>query len=218
MKIKMCRMAEMLYMVGLCFTRPYRQVDECKDVLLQEMNAPSFRVEKNCDGTMLLHYYSDRSGLCHIVPGETESCLSWSFKPPVFDMMVIASVEGTKTTKLSSIVILGIIGAVAWDFFNSQIDMKIVNQMEEVERTGKKEHVVFLISNNPAFSEKGRSKNAAPSQRSYASGCSARMNEQVHCMLVKKYISFLFLQYHNFGGIINIVVSVHRLVIIIFFH
>ncbi|XP_053529784.1 guanylate cyclase soluble subunit beta-2-like [Ictalurus punctatus] len=109
----------------------------------KEMNAPSFRVEKNCDGTMLLHYYSDRSGLCHIVPG--------------------------------------IIGAVAKDFFNSQIDMKIVNQMEEVERTGKKEHVVFLISSKPAFSEKLCSKNASPSQRSHASGCrinTVHMNKQ----------------------------------------
>lgn len=40
----------------------------------QEMNAPSFRVEKNEDGSMHLHYYSDRRGLCHIVPGnETKS-------------------------------------------------------------------------------------------------------------------------------------------------
>ncbi|XP_030599348.1 guanylate cyclase soluble subunit beta-2 [Archocentrus centrarchus] len=74
----------------------------------KEMNAPSFRVERNPDGTMLLHYYSDRRGLCHIVPG--------------------------------------IIGAVAKDFFNSEITMEIVNQLEEVERTGKKEHVVFLVS------------------------------------------------------------------------
>ncbi|CDQ84172.1 unnamed protein product [Oncorhynchus mykiss] len=29
----------------------------------QEMNAPSIRVEKNDDGRMLLHYYSDRKGL-----------------------------------------------------------------------------------------------------------------------------------------------------------
>lgn len=33
------------------------------------MNAPSFRLEKGADQKMLLHYYSDRSGLCHIVPG-----------------------------------------------------------------------------------------------------------------------------------------------------
>ncbi|KYO34367.1 hypothetical protein Y1Q_0007638 [Alligator mississippiensis] len=43
----------------------------------QEMNAPSFRVEKRTDGTMLLHYYSDRRGLCHIVP---ENLLS-TFEP-----------------------------------------------------------------------------------------------------------------------------------------
>ncbi|XP_033486347.2 guanylate cyclase soluble subunit beta-2-like [Epinephelus lanceolatus] len=77
----------------------------------KEMNAPSFRVERNPDGTMLLHYYSDRRGLCHIVPG--------------------------------------IIGAVAKDFFNSDITMEIVNQLEELERTGKKEHVVFLVTQWP---------------------------------------------------------------------
>ncbi|XP_066563688.1 guanylate cyclase soluble subunit beta-2 [Amia ocellicauda] len=73
----------------------------------QEMNAPSFRVERRKDGEMLLHYYSDRRGLCHIVPG--------------------------------------IIEAVAKDFFNSQVHMTILNQSEEEERTGKKEHVVFLV-------------------------------------------------------------------------
>ncbi|KAM9359474.1 guanylate cyclase soluble subunit beta-2-like [Symphorus nematophorus] len=78
----------------------------------KEMNAPSFRVERNPDGTMLLHYYSDRRGLCHIVPG--------------------------------------IIGAVARDFFNSEITMEIISQLEEQERTGKKEHVVFLVTQWPA--------------------------------------------------------------------
>ncbi|XP_059369658.1 guanylate cyclase soluble subunit beta-2-like [Carassius carassius] len=82
----------------------------------KEMNAPSFRVEKNNDGTLLLHYYSDRRGLCHIVPG--------------------------------------IIRAVAKDFFNSKIKMEIVNQIEEVERMGKKEHIVFLITQSPAFLDK----------------------------------------------------------------
>ena len=33
------------------------------------MNAPSFRVEKIEGDGMLLHYYSDRKGLYHIVPG-----------------------------------------------------------------------------------------------------------------------------------------------------
>ncbi|XP_019384057.1 PREDICTED: guanylate cyclase soluble subunit beta-2-like [Crocodylus porosus] len=73
----------------------------------QEMNAPSFRVEKRTDGAMLLHYYSDRRGLCHIVPGILES--------------------------------------VARDFFNSEVTMEILNQSEDRERTGKKEHVVFLV-------------------------------------------------------------------------
>ncbi|XP_059678877.1 guanylate cyclase soluble subunit beta-2, partial [Gavia stellata] len=86
----------------------------------QEMNAPSFRVEKNEDGSMHLHYYSDRRGLCHIVPG--------------------------------------IIGAAALDFFNIEISMEIVNQTEEEERTGKKEHIVFLVTQNPVFSYKERNK------------------------------------------------------------
>ncbi|XP_012411058.1 guanylate cyclase soluble subunit beta-2-like [Trichechus manatus latirostris] len=73
----------------------------------QEMNAPSFCVEKGADGKILLHYYSDRSGLCHIVPG--------------------------------------IIEAVAKDFFDIDVTMDILNINEEEERTGKKEHVVFLV-------------------------------------------------------------------------
>ncbi|XP_031414700.1 guanylate cyclase soluble subunit beta-2 [Clupea harengus] len=77
----------------------------------EEMNAPSFRVEKTNDGRMLLHYYSDRKGLYHIVPG--------------------------------------IIEAVAKDFFDSEVDMTVLNQSEEIERTGKKEHVVFLVVQRP---------------------------------------------------------------------
>nr|XP_020441753.1 guanylate cyclase soluble subunit beta-2-like isoform X2 [Monopterus albus] len=73
----------------------------------QEMNAPSFRVEMTDDGKMLLHYYSDRKGLYHIVPGIME--------------------------------------AVAKDFFDSHVTMVVVNRSEEDERTGKKEHVVFLV-------------------------------------------------------------------------
>uniref|UniRef100_A0A7M4E8Y6 guanylate cyclase n=1 Tax=Crocodylus porosus TaxID=8502 RepID=A0A7M4E8Y6_CROPO len=86
----------------------------------QEMNAPSFRVENNEDGSMHLHYYSDRRGLCHIVPG--------------------------------------IIGAAALDFFNTEISMEIVNQTEEEERTGKKEHTVFLVTQKPVFSYNKRDK------------------------------------------------------------
>uniref|UniRef100_A0A672I5Y9 guanylate cyclase n=1 Tax=Salarias fasciatus TaxID=181472 RepID=A0A672I5Y9_SALFA len=91
----------------------------------KEMNAPSFRVERNPDGTLLLHYYSDRRGLCHIVPG--------------------------------------IIGAVVKDFFSSELTMEIVNQVEELERTGKKEHVVFLVKQQPAADRSGVVKTKAES-------------------------------------------------------
>ncbi|KAB5526082.1 hypothetical protein PHYPO_G00147630 [Pangasianodon hypophthalmus] len=74
----------------------------------QEMNAPSFRVERTNDGRTLLHYYSDRKGLHHIVPG--------------------------------------IIEAVAKDFFGSKVTMSILEQPEEKERTGKREHVIFLMT------------------------------------------------------------------------
>ncbi|XP_036154813.1 guanylate cyclase soluble subunit beta-2-like [Myotis myotis] len=77
----------------------------------REMNAPSFRLEKGADEKMLLHYYSDRSGLCHIVPG--------------------------------------IIEAVAKDFFNIDVSMDILDMNKEAERTGKMEHVVFLIVQKP---------------------------------------------------------------------
>lgn len=39
----------------------------------------------------------------------------------------------------------GIIEAVAKDFFDSTVTMRVLNQSEEDERTGKKEHVVFLV-------------------------------------------------------------------------
>ncbi|XP_074521097.1 guanylate cyclase soluble subunit beta-2 [Halichoeres trimaculatus] len=74
----------------------------------QEMNAPSFRVEMTHGGEMLLHYYSDRKGLYHIVPGIME--------------------------------------AVGREFFNTKVTMEILSQSEEDERTGKKEHVVFLVN------------------------------------------------------------------------
>ncbi|XP_030071513.1 guanylate cyclase soluble subunit beta-2-like [Microcaecilia unicolor] len=98
----------------------------------QEMNAPSFRVEKNENGSMFLHYYSDRRGLCHIVPG--------------------------------------IIGAVAMDFFNTEVSMAIVNELEEEERIGKKEHIVFLLTQKPVFSytRKGKLSSSSGSKGSHA--------------------------------------------------
>jgi len=44
---------------------------------------------------------------------------------------------------------VGIIGAVARDFFRSDVTMEIVSQLEELERTGKSEHVVFLVTQRP---------------------------------------------------------------------
>ncbi|XP_008323106.1 guanylate cyclase soluble subunit beta-2 [Cynoglossus semilaevis] len=81
----------------------------------QEMNAPSFRVEMTDDGKMLLHYYSDRKGLHHIVPGIME--------------------------------------AVGRDLFHSTVTLVVLNQSEEDERTGKKEHVVFLVKQTKQTSE-----------------------------------------------------------------
>lgn len=52
----------------------------------------------------------------------------------------------------------GIIGAAALDFFNIEISMEIVNQAEEEERTGKKEHIVFLVTQNPVLPYKERKK------------------------------------------------------------
>ncbi|MEE6500658.1 hypothetical protein FKM82_003870 [Ascaphus truei] len=92
----------------------------------QAMNAPSFRVEMNDDGSMNLHYYSDRRGLCHIVPG--------------------------------------IMGAVAKDFFQTEISMAIISQTGEEERTGKKEHIVFLVTQRPAIESKCLSKLPTSSQ------------------------------------------------------
>lgn len=98
------------------------------------------------DSRMLLHYYSDRKGLYHIVPGEAyhqspsqtlllalwsyyiDNCYFLFFPPPTF---------------------VGIIEAVAKDFFDSEVDMTVLNQSEENERTGKKEHVVFLVIQRP---------------------------------------------------------------------
>uniref|UniRef100_A0A8C9DND3 guanylate cyclase n=1 Tax=Prolemur simus TaxID=1328070 RepID=A0A8C9DND3_PROSS len=110
---KFCKMSgydRMLRTLGGNLTEFIENLDALHSYLAlsyQEMNAPSFRVERAADGKMLLHYYSDRSGLCHIVPG--------------------------------------IIEAVAKDFFDLDVTMDILDTNEEVERTGKKEHVVFLI-------------------------------------------------------------------------
>lgn len=108
--------------------------------LVQEMNAPSFRVERDPNGALLLHYYSDRRGLCQIVPGIPKHFLCHKY--------LFYSQFGIILLQIL-ITVIGIIAAVAKDFFDSDVTMEVINQLEELERTGKKEHVVFLVSEQP---------------------------------------------------------------------
>ncbi|KAK0143322.1 Guanylate cyclase soluble subunit beta-2 [Merluccius polli] len=141
----------------------------------QEMNAPSFRVEKNERDEMLLHYYSDRRGLYHIVPGRTLADLyhilpgrtladlyhilpgrtntPYHILPGLADLYHILPGRTNRPPSPP-----GIIKAVARDFFNSEVTMTVLNQSEEDERTGKKEHVVFLVTQDrrTAVQEDGR--------------------------------------------------------------
>ncbi|KAM5180563.1 guanylate cyclase soluble subunit beta-2-like [Mantella aurantiaca] len=70
----------------------------------KEMNAPSFRVEKRNDGTMLLHYYSDRSGFCHIVPGIIESVAKDFFNSEVTMSIVYQTKEEERTGKREHVI------------------------------------------------------------------------------------------------------------------
>ncbi|XP_067897542.1 guanylate cyclase soluble subunit beta-2-like isoform X3 [Heterodontus francisci] len=64
------------------------------------------------------------------------------------------------------------------DFFNSEITMEIVSQMEEEERTGKKEHVVFLVTQKPAYSHKRRSR--LPAKPQYLSDTHKQSEKQLN--------------------------------------
>ncbi|XP_056591473.1 guanylate cyclase soluble subunit beta-2 [Triplophysa dalaica] len=111
----------------------------------EAMNAPSFRVERMNDGRILLHYYSDRKGLYHIVPG--------------------------------------IIEAVAKDFFDSEVTMTILNQSEEEERTGKKEHVVFHMLQK----EKVSRRKAQTIQKDEETGVDRKENEEAMKKMKDRY-------------------------------
>lgn len=80
----------------------------------------------------------------------------------------------------------GIIGAAALDFFNTEISMEIVNQTEEEERTGKKEHIVFLVTQKPVFSYKRRNKF---SSSHYLPNSGAQAEKRVN----KEVLSYFFL-------------------------
>ncbi|XP_039177700.1 guanylate cyclase soluble subunit beta-2-like [Crotalus tigris] len=69
----------------------------------QKMNAPSFRVERK-DGIMLLHYYSDRKGLCHIVPGIIEAVARDFFDCEVSLEILEQNVEEERTGKKEHVV------------------------------------------------------------------------------------------------------------------
>ncbi|KAM8977602.1 guanylate cyclase soluble subunit beta-2-like [Pelodytes ibericus] len=70
----------------------------------KEMNAPSFRVEKQDGGAMILHYYSDRSGFCHIVPGIIESVAKDFFDSEVTMRIIYESEEEERTGKKQHVV------------------------------------------------------------------------------------------------------------------
>ncbi|XP_075448078.1 guanylate cyclase soluble subunit beta-2-like isoform X3 [Ascaphus truei] len=70
----------------------------------EEMNAPSFRLEKKDDGTMLLHYFSDRQGLCHIVPGIIECVAKDFFNSDVTMQIIYQSQEKERTGKKEHVI------------------------------------------------------------------------------------------------------------------
>ncbi|MEJ1280391.1 guanylate cyclase 1 soluble beta 2 [Cricetulus griseus] len=160
---KFCKMSgydRMLRTLGGNLTEFIENLDALHSYLAlsyQEMNAPSFRVEGGADGAMLLHYYSDRSGLCHIVPGRkgispSQSSLGWldtrceAGTPSYSAQLLCHYLEDLEIFRIiSRIPEEGIIEAVAKDFFDTDVAMSILDMNEEVERTGKKEHVVFLV-------------------------------------------------------------------------
>uniref|UniRef100_A0A8C6DW82 guanylate cyclase n=1 Tax=Moschus moschiferus TaxID=68415 RepID=A0A8C6DW82_MOSMO len=149
---KFCKMSgydRMLQTLGGNLTEFIENLDALHSYLAhsyQEMNAPSFRVERGAEGKMLLHYYSDRSGLCHIVPG--------------------------------------IIEAVAKDFFDTDVTMDILDMNQEEERTGKKEHVVFLI-----VQKSHRQMRRAKPKGSQDSQDSQRDQEAAFLRMKEKYLS-----------------------------
>uniref|UniRef100_A0A673L6V4 guanylate cyclase n=1 Tax=Sinocyclocheilus rhinocerous TaxID=307959 RepID=A0A673L6V4_9TELE len=67
-------------------------------------------------------------------------------------------------------IVPGIIEAVAKDFFDSEVTMTILNQSEEDERTGKKEHVVFhLVQNEKVTKRKDKEETMKRMKARYAS-------------------------------------------------
>lgn len=59
----------------------------------------------------------------------------------------------------------GILEAVARDFFDSEVTLKILNQNIEEERTGKKEHVVFCLHNEERGKDETKTRTPEDSQK-----------------------------------------------------
>ncbi|KAK1802316.1 hypothetical protein P4O66_021980, partial [Electrophorus voltai] len=101
----------------------------------QEMNAPSFRVERISDSRTLLHYYSKRKGLHPIVPGtKLPSTLtphrSW-YQTPFY-------------TNIPSFLVPNSPLHLA---YTTRVTMTVLEQAEEEEdEKGSREHIVFLMT------------------------------------------------------------------------
>uniref|UniRef100_A0A8D1TB11 guanylate cyclase n=1 Tax=Sus scrofa TaxID=9823 RepID=A0A8D1TB11_PIG len=109
---KFCKMSgydRMLRTLGGNLTEFIENLDALHSYLAlsyQEMNAPSFRVERAADEKMLLHYYSDRSGLCHIVPGIIEAVAKDFFDIDVTLEILDVHQEEERTAKKEHVVFL----------------------------------------------------------------------------------------------------------------
>lgn len=97
-------------------------------------------------------------------------CSWWLKKTSYKTSVLVLLLQLHQLCQVTTLSSAGIIGAVAKDFFNSEITMEIVNQLEELERTGKKEHVVFLVTQWPATEARSSSKTGTfPSTQSIQS-------------------------------------------------
>nr|XP_056712866.1 guanylate cyclase soluble subunit beta-2-like [Euleptes europaea] len=122
----------------------------------QEMNAPSFRVER-ADGMLLLHYYSDRKGLCQIVPGILEAVARDFFDSNVTLEILNQNIEEERTGKKEHVV------------FSLHNDERAKNKIEErTSKDSQNDKEVQKVTLNGA-SQKRRDKSTlcCPEKKSY---------------------------------------------------
>ncbi|KAK6010133.1 hypothetical protein OSTOST_24872, partial [Ostertagia ostertagi] len=93
-----------------------------------KLRGPSFRCEPQADGTLLLHYYSKRSGLYPIVKGlQKISC------------RIPSEFRFTEEN-------LGVVREVARRIYDTEVIMKVQERKQEHLDAFVTEHVVFVIS------------------------------------------------------------------------